>query len=204
VSEDQDWRLTVELDGDDSQRALEGLRERARSSQVVRDAESVAPHSVVITHDGERLFAYAAERASLDAARSAIETAMRDDGIAGSIRVSHWDEQLDVWKLIDPPPTAEQARAEEASDRNAEAIATTTLVVSTGKEIRAGFERSMSTYAEELGVQCKLLEHPHLLTTQVAFTVTGPRRKLQEFAEGLKAEERATIRTERLVMASPL
>jgi hypothetical protein len=204
VSEDQDWRLTVELDGDDSQRALEGLRERARSSQVVRDAESVAPHGVVITHDGERLFAYAAERASLDAARSAIETAMRDDGIAGSIRVSHWDKQLDVWKLIDPPPTAEQARAEEASDRNAEAIATTTLVVSTGKEIRAEFERSMSTYAEELGVQCKLLEHPHLLTTQVAFTVTGPRRKLQEFAEGLKAEERATIRTERLVMASPL
>jgi hypothetical protein len=204
VSEDQDWRLTVELDGDDSHRAVESLRARARSSQVVRDAESVAPHGVVITHDGERLFAYAAGRASLDAARSAIEAAMQDDGIAGSIRVSHWDEQLDVWKQIDPPPTAEQARAEQAADRNAEAIATTTLVVRMGKEIRAEFERSMSKYAEALGVQCKLLEHPHLLTTQVAFTVTGPRRKVQEFAEGLKAEERATIRTERLVMASPL
>jgi hypothetical protein len=193
----------VELEGDDHG-GVESLRERVRSFHVAHDAESAAPHDVVITHDGERLFAYAASRASLDAARGAIESVTRSDGIAGSIRVSHWDEQLDEWKQIDPPPTAEQARAEQIADRDAETIETSTLVVSTGKEIRAGFERSMNAYAEELGVQCKLLEHPHLLTTQVAFTVTGPRRKVQEFAQGLKAEERATIRAERLIMASPL
>jgi hypothetical protein len=38
----------------------------------------------------------------------------------------------------------------------------------------------------------------------VAFTVTGPRRKLDEFAEGLRAEELATMRAERTVMLSPL
>jgi hypothetical protein len=193
----------VELEGDDHG-GVESMRERVRSSHVAHDAESAAPHDVVITHDGKRLFAYAASRASLDAARGAIESVMRSDGIAGSIRVSHWDEQLDEWKQIDPPSTPEQARAEQIADRDAETIETSTLVVSTGKEIRAEFERSMNAYAEELGVQCKLLEHPHLLTTQVAFTVTGPRRKVQEFAQGLKAEERATIRTERLIMASPL
>jgi hypothetical protein len=53
-------------------------------------------------------------------------------------------------------------------------------------------------------VQCKVFEHPHLLKTQVGFTVTGPKRKLDEFAQGLKAEERAIVRTERAVMLSPL
>ena len=43
-----------------------------------------------------------------------------------------------------------------------------------------------------------------LLTTQVAFTVTGPKRKIDEFAQGLNADELATIRAERAVMLSPL
>jgi hypothetical protein len=49
-----------------------------------------------------------------------------------------------------------------------------------------------------------VIEHPHLLSTQVAFTVSGPRRKIDEFAEGLKAEGWATMRSELAVMASPL
>ncbi len=39
---------------------------------------------------------------------------------------------------------------------------------------------------------------------EVAFTVTGPKRKIDEFAAGLKAEEAATMRAERAVMLSPL
>jgi hypothetical protein len=53
-------------------------------------------------------------------------------------------------------------------------------------------------------LECAIIEHPHLLTTQVAFTVTGPKRKIDEFSRGLTAEEWATIRTERTVMLSPL
>jgi len=34
--------------------------------------------------------------------------------------------------------------------------------------------------------------------------VTGPKHKLDEFAQGLAAEERQTIRAEGLVLASPL
>jgi hypothetical protein len=92
----------------------------------------------------------------------------------------------------------------EAGDHDAETVETRTLVVSSGKMIRAEFERSLREWAEKLGVQCTIVEHPHLLRTQVGFTVTGPRRKLEEFAEGLSAEEWATIRTERAVMMSPL
>jgi hypothetical protein len=66
------------------------------------------------------------------------------------------------------------------------------------------FEQSLLEWASELGVQCKIIEHRHLLITQVGFTVTGPKRKLDEFSEGVKAEEWMTIRTETQVMLGPI
>ena len=101
-----------------------------------------------------------------------------------------------------PRPT--RLRIEDAADHDAEAIETRTMVASAGKLIRAQLEQSMRDWADRLGVECKIVEHPHLLTTQVGFTVTGPRRRIDEFAQGLAAEERATIRTETAVMLSPL
>jgi len=62
----------------------------------------------------------------------------------------------------------------------------------------------MRDWADRLELQCAIVEHPHLLTTQVAFTVTGPKRKIDEFARGLREEEWQTIRAERWVIASPL
>ena len=64
--------------------------------------------------------------------------------------------------------------------------------------------RTMRDGAERLGLGCEIHEHPHLLSSQVAFTVTGPRRKLDEFAEDLRQEEIATMRTQREVLLSPL
>ena len=52
----------------------------------------------------------------------------------------------------------------------------------------------MEAWASKLGLRCEIIEHPHMLTTQVAFTVTGPRRRIDEFAEGLRDEEVATLR----------
>ncbi|HTD08752.1 MAG TPA: hypothetical protein VK680_07655 [Solirubrobacteraceae bacterium] len=66
------------------------------------------------------------------------------------------------------------------------------------------FEQTMRNWAAKLGLECMLVEHRHLLATQVCFTVTGPKRSIDEFADGLRADERATIRTARAVMASPL
>jgi hypothetical protein len=70
--------------------------------------------------------------------------------------------------------------------------------------VRAEVEQTMREWAAKLDLRCELIEHPHLLTTQVAFTVTGPKRKIDEFAQSLRAEELATMRTERAVMLSPL
>ena len=204
MSEDQDWRLKAELDAVDTRGTLDRLLGRLRGPDVVQEVGAAVGHDVMITHDGKLLFAYAETKLALAGARTAIEGALRRDSVSASVCVSHWDEQLDEWRQIDPPLTGEAKRIEDAAERDAEAIETRTMVASLGKLIRAEFEQSMRDWAEKLGLECQLVEHPHLLTTQVAFTVTGHKRKIDEFAQGLKAEELATMRTERAVMMSPL
>ena len=146
----------------------------------------------------------AADETTLTAARGAIEEVLARDGIGASVRVSHWDEEREKWRQTDPPLSAAEAQREEAVEHDEETVQTRTLVTSVGKMIRAEFEQSLLESAQRLGVQCTILEHPHLLTTQIGFTVTGPKRKLDEFDAGLKAEEAATFRAERRVMWSQL
>ena len=204
MTEDQDWRLRAELGAAYSRGALDHLLGRVRGPDVVKEVDSAVPHDVVITHDGELLFAYSANEAALRAARNVIESVLRRDNLNPAIIVSHWDDDLDEWHQTDPPLSGEDKRVDDATRRDAETVETRTMVASSGKEIRAEFEQSMVNWAQELGLDYEVIEHPHMLTTQVAFTVTGPKRKIDEFAQGLRAEELATMRTERGVMMSPL
>jgi hypothetical protein len=201
---EEDWRLQAELDVGDARPALHGLLGRLRGPDVVKEVQASVPHDVVVTHDGRLLFAYAADQATLAAARRAIEDVLLRDGIGASVRVSRWDDELNRWQQTDPPPTAAEQAVLDAAERADDAIETRTLVVSSGKMIRAEFEQSLRDWAASLDLECEIIEHPHLLTTQLAFTVTGPKRKIDEFSQGLNAEEGATIRAETVVMLSPL
>ena len=203
-TDEQDWRMQAELEVPDAGGALRELVGRLRGPDVVKEVETAVPHDVVITHDGKLLFAYAADEATLAAARGAIEGVLAREGIAASVRVSHWDDEAEKWRQTDPQLSAEELQSEANVERDANAIETRTLVVSSGKMIRAEFEQSLREWADKLGLECSVVEHPHLLRTQLAFTVTGPKHKVDEFARGLRAEEWATIRTEQAVMASPL
>lgn len=202
--DEQDWRMEAELQVPDAGGALHELIGRLRGPDVVKEIEARVFHDVVVTHDGKLLFAYAAGQATLASARSEIEQILADDGIQASVRVSHWDDEFEKWRQTDPPLTAEEQQGEAADERDANAPETRTLVVSSGRMIRAEFEQSIREWADKLELRCSIVEHPHLLTTQVAFTVTGPKHKVEEFARGLRAEEWRTIRTETAVMASPL
>ena len=46
---------------------------------------------------------------------------------------------------------------------------TQTVVCSAGGTVRASLEEGMREYADRLGLECEVVEHPHLLQTQVAF-----------------------------------
>jgi nucleotide-binding universal stress UspA family protein len=204
VSEDQDWRLTAELDAADRRGALERLLGRVRGPDVVEEIEAALPRDVVITHDGKLLFAYAASEEEIQAACRVIEDVLRREGINATIVVSHWDEDRDAWQQVDPPPSTEDASNEEAAERDADALETRTLVASAGKLVRPSFEQSLLEWADKLGIKCTIVEHPHLLTTQVLFTCTGPKRKIDEFARALKAEGTATLRADGILMLNPL
>ncbi len=200
----QDWRLEAELDVPEPGGALRSLLGRVRGPDVAKELEAMVPHDVVITHDGKRLFAYAADEQTLAAARHGLEQVLAHDGITASVRVGHWDDERDAWRQTDPPPTAQERQAEAAAERDAETIETRSLIVTSGRLIREEVEQTMSDWAAKLGLECKIVEHPHLLSSQLAFTVTGSKRKIDEFSRGLQAEELATIRAETTVMLSPL
>jgi hypothetical protein len=202
--DEKDWRLRAQLDAPEPRASLATLVERFRGRDLTGELKAAVPHDVVITHDGNELFAYAADETSLTNARRAIEEVLRQDGVAGTIRVSHWDDDVDDWRQTDPPPSAEEARVQAAAESSAEQVETRTVVASAGKLIRGEFEQSLREWAQRLGVQCEVIDNPHLLTTQVGFTVTGPKRKVEEFVQGVKAEELASIRIERSVMLSQI
>jgi hypothetical protein len=195
-SSDQDWRLQAELQIDDAHSTLHHLLGRLREPNVFKDVEAAVAHDVVITHDGSLLFAYAANEASIAAARRAIEEVLARDQVQAIVRVGHWDPERESWQQTDPPPSPEERRAEDAAERNGEEIETRTMVATSGKLLRAEFEQTMVAWADKLGLECTLIEHPHLLTTQIGFTVTGPKRKIDEFSRGLIAEGWTTVRTE--------
>jgi hypothetical protein len=204
VSEDQDWRLAAELDASDRRGALERLMGRVRGPDIVEEIESALPHDVVVSHDGDLLFAYASSREEIEQARRAIEEVLKRDGVGARIVLSHWDEERDEWRQVDPPLAGEEARREQAAERDADIVETRTLVASAGNLVRPSFEQSLLDWAGKLGIECTIAEHPHLLTTQVLFTCTGPRRKIDEFARALNAEGTATLRADGVLMLNPL
>lgn len=196
--DDRDWRLSGEIEGAAAHGVLHAFVERMREEPALEEARAKLGEEVVVTHDGSRLFAYAYGRAAIERARTEIETALLADGLRAELALSHFAPDVDEW--VDPdapaPAAADPAAAGQPASR--------TVVALVGRMIRDEFEQSLRTWADQLGLRCEIVEHPHLLSTQVAFTVTGPARKLDEFAAGLDAEERRTIRTERAVMLSPL
>lgn len=197
--DDRDWRLAGELTGSPGKGVLHALVEQLRDPEAIRDIRAAVSDDVVITHDGDRLYAYASGRATIERARQTIEAVLDREGHAAQLALSHYSGELDEWVDPDSPATV-------AAERNAATAApeTRTLVATVGREIREEFEQSIRTWADQLGLRCEIIEHPHLMDSQVAFTVTGPRRKVDEFASGLRAEERQTIRTQQQVMLSPL
>ncbi|HEX4437113.1 MAG TPA: hypothetical protein VH061_09990 [Solirubrobacteraceae bacterium] len=194
--DDRDWRLSGEIEGQGTDHAVHALVEHLHEPDEVRDAQAAAGDDVVITHDGNRLFAYAYGRQAIEQARARIEYALAKDGLSSKLSLTHFSSDCDEWVDPDAPPAESSSPSAGPESR--------TLVATVGKMIREEFEQSMRNWADQLGLRCEIVEHPHLLSSQVAFTVTGPPRKLDEFADGLDAEERQTIRTERAVMLSPL
>ena len=195
--DERDWRLSGALPDGGAGGYLHGFVGRRKEEHAVSDARAAVGADVVVTHDEGRLFAYAASRSAIEDARAKLEAALRADGIEVTLDLTTWSEEHDRWIDPDAPPPPPGATALQAP-------VTRTYVVTLGRWVREEFEQSIAARAAELGLSCEIVEHPHVLSSQAAFTVSGPAHKVDELAAAMHAEEQATIRTETAVMASPL
>jgi hypothetical protein len=200
-ADDQDWRLQLDLDEPVDLDGLVG-RVRGDADEFERDTRSTLSEDVVLTHDGSKFFAYAPSETSIDGARDAIESVLRNEHRQATIRLSHWDDDLRTWHQIDPPLTPAQeeharlSAEEHIREESAEAAKpeTRTVVSVVGKLVRKSFEHQMLEYAKSLGLECVIVEHPHLLSTQVAFRVTGPTSDVEAFVAYVNVQASAGTR----------
>ncbi len=198
---EEEWRLRLDFHASTD---LDGFLRRLRdpSADFEEDPGSALGDHVVLTHDGSTFFAYTSSERALANARGTIESALREEHRHADVRVSYWDETQHDWlqtdPLLTPEEQEEQARATDERETRANRAntkpETRSVVCVTGKLIRKAFERQMVSFAEGIGLRCEIVEHPHLLSTQIAFQVTGPRSAVEQFATYLASEARASSR----------
>jgi hypothetical protein len=201
MTEDQDWRLRADL-ADPA-----GLHARLRDAHhFEQELKPLISHDVVLSYDDDTLFAYANTRAAIDETRRAIAHQLSSDGLTATLRIDHWDDGLgDVgdWHPVDPP-LDEAGLAREVAERDQHTThesgdartQTRTVAITSGRMVRTWFEKTVADEARELGVELSIVEHPHLLTTQIAFTLTGPTGKVDAVVEDLAQRAGAVTRLE--------
>jgi hypothetical protein len=201
MAADQDWRLRADL-ADPA-----GLHARLRDAHHFEEQlKPLISQDVVLSYDDCTLFAYANTREAIDETRVAVEHQLDSDGLTATLRIDHWDDGLgDVgdWNQVQPPPDA-GARSHEAAERDEHraheareaVVETRTVAITSGRMVRTWFEKTVADEAREAGVELSIVEHPHLLTTQIAFTLTGPTGAVDSVVEDLEARAGAVTRLE--------
>ena len=190
------WRLRADIA--DAQGLLAGIREAGYLKREMKDR--IGP-DVVLSSDDDTLFAYANTRGAIDAARVALEDHLAQEGRTAAITIAHWDKARDEWRQIDPPPDPAELRRgqveelEHAAEVERDArVETRTVAITSGRMVRDWFETTVADEARELGVELAIVEHPHLLSTQIVFTLTGPRGKIDQVIGDMRDRAGAATR----------
>jgi hypothetical protein len=68
-----------------------------------------------------------------------------------------------------------------------------TFKVSAGKLVKDIYEQEIVGACEGLGLTCEITEHPHLLTTEIAFAVSGEEDSMDLFEDFATREARWTL-----------
>jgi len=196
MADDQDWRLRADIA--DAPGLLGRLRE---ARHFDRELEPLISHDVVLSADEDTLFAYANTRAAIDETATALRHQLAEESREARLTISHWDDEGSDWHQVDPPPdAAELSRehdddaAEEAREEADERVETRTVAFTSGKMARNWFESAAADEARELGVALSIVEHPHLLSTQIVFTLTGPSGKINQVVADMAARGGAATR----------
>lgn len=184
TADDGDWRLTIHLD----RRSLVG-GPRVDEEAVIEQARAQLGPEVVLTAHGRTVIAYTGDRRSLELARTTIESALLAHGHHLPAVIEHWQEDEQAWLAPQSVPGQRPpALLAEQEHR--------TLVCEAGNLERDLFEQDIANFAAQRRLSCRVVEHRHLLRSQVAFDVSGPPAQLDAMAAYLKQEARRTIRVD--------
>ncbi len=106
---DDDWRLRIELGG----HGVGGLLSRLSGGDARHLAHELEAERLVVSHDEDTVFVYAASQAQLDRARPALDRELGELGIEPREVVSeHWLKAEDRWDSEAPGETLEEATAD--------------------------------------------------------------------------------------------
>jgi hypothetical protein len=198
MAEDQDWRLRAELA--DAVLLLARLRD---ARHFEHELKPLVGHDIVLSYDDDTLFAYANTQEAINETRRAIEHQLASDGLSATLQIAHWDDDLGDWHQVDPPLDEAGLAGEtrEREERSAAAagdarVETRTVAITSGRMVRKWFETTVADEARDAGVELSIVEHPHLLTTQIAFTLTGPTGKVDAVIADLRDRAGAATRLE--------
>jgi hypothetical protein len=110
---DDDWRLQIDLDDDGVGGSVADL---LRSNEIKHELEVDLKDAVIVSHEGERIFLYAATREPLDMVRGVTENFLAEKGWKATIELRHWHPVAEEWEDPDTPePTTDaEVKAERA------------------------------------------------------------------------------------------
>lgn len=187
MADDQDWRLRVDIDDPSALHArLRGAR------HFERELDPLIAGDVVLSHDDDTVFAYAKTSASIEEVRRAVERQLAQDGLSAQVHVAHWDDASETWLAPgEAPPARAVAPGEGAVTSEPAAddpIVTRTYAETSGKLVRNYFETVVAEEAKSRGVKLSIVEHPHLLTTQLAFNLTGPASAVKGVIDAIQSD----------------
>lgn len=106
-----DWRLQIDLD--DAGTGGE-VADHLRAAELEHDLETAFDQRVIVSHEGERIYLYAGDRAQLDRARRVVQGQLDQKGWNASFDLRRWHEEAEDWEDPDAaePTTAAAKEAE--------------------------------------------------------------------------------------------
>jgi hypothetical protein len=106
-----DWRLQINLD---DKGTAGKLADAIRSAELEHELSLDSGREVIISHEGETLFLYAADREQLDKAQAAVRKYVDAKGWQAKLELRHWHPTAEDWE--DPDAAEPTTEAEQAAE----------------------------------------------------------------------------------------
>ncbi|MGA2469877.1 MAG: hypothetical protein ABSG64_04215 [Solirubrobacteraceae bacterium] len=114
---DEDWRVEVELADDASAKQLHTA---AGAMELYEHARRELRDRAALSHDGNRVFAYATTREAAEAAEQALKDLAAREGLLATFTLTHWHPVAEQWEDPDKPLPSDGAALAEEREEGAE------------------------------------------------------------------------------------